>query len=65
MNGTEPQRRQFRDARVDPDRITHLVVHNCTSKAKSLELAAIRLTWANKFLPDTTTLRIVVVGAVT
>jgi hypothetical protein len=50
---------------VEPDRTTHLVFHSGISKAKSLELAAIRLTWANKFLPDTTTLRIVVVGAVT
>src|SRR3954453_7330724 len=44
MKCTEPQRPK-------PDRTTHLVFHNCTSKAKSVELAAIRLTWANKFLP--------------
>jgi hypothetical protein len=58
MKCTEPQRPK-------PDRTTHRFFHDCSSKAKSVELAAIRLTWANKFLPDTTTLRIVVVGAVT
>jgi hypothetical protein len=58
MKCTEPQRPK-------PDRTIQRFFHNCTSKAKSVELAAIRLTWANKFLPDTTTLRIVVVGAVT
>jgi hypothetical protein len=52
MKCTEPQRRETRSHH--PPRFSQL-----HQQGESLELAAVRLTWANKFLPDTTTLRIV------